>query len=201
MDTILNTVNLRISNFADSGAKMALSGLSDFSFKMSVCSFIGILLLSLFPYLNKLIQIPVVVFAFSSILRLSIVWHQHHRKSIKEFLFNKGIILFLLCPSILYFLSPADQKVQLLYILKRGHLTLGTQNIFVMQGFWCVIILFGGYSMLWLITTPIYLSLFVSISLMSVGIKFIEKHINKHILDVVIGGVPVLKTLFDAFKK
>ncbi|MFZ2784704.1 MAG: hypothetical protein WAZ36_09910 [Sediminibacterium sp.] len=195
VDVVLNTANSHISNFADSGSKKNLNALSDLSPRMALYAFIGILFIAIFPFFKSLIQIPVIVLIVSQLFQLSISWHQHHRKSIKKFFFSDGMILLLLCPTILYILAPADQQVQLIHILKIGHLTLGTENIFIAQGVWALATLLLFYSIIWLCTSPIYYCLFVSISIMSVGIKFIEKYMNPNILDVVVGAIGVLSAI------
>ena len=203
MESIFNSTNNKLSLFKNQKPKLLFNRLLKLSTKGILFSFIFFAIILLLPekpesYLTKLI-VPVAM--ISMLLNLSISWILYHKKTIKEFFLNFQMLGLLFSPLILHFVGIyfVNPSIDINEIFAPFQPIINEIGIFYFQLIWIAVVGISLYIGAMLIALPIYIILYTLIIITSLLIKFLEKYIDNHTLDGIVGIVALIISLIKLF--
>ena len=202
INSLLDTTNNKLSLFKNEKPKLLLEKLSNISKKGFLYSLILGALILLFPenIEIQLIKLLAPIFILNVILHSSISWIQNHNKTFKEFFFNFQMIGLLFSPLLFYFFdiySQTDMKISSIFDPFKN--VIENIGLVYFQIIWLVTIIMFLYIGAIIIALPIYLILYTLIIITAYFIKTIEKYINNHILDGIVGITIILLSFYKIF--
>lgn len=183
---------------------MIFDMLLKFSYKVIIYCFIMLIPIFLLPskIQNVLWLLVAPFFAVFILINLSISWIQYHQKTLKELLYNKGILFVLFFPLISYafefvfpnakFYSSAFEQVYNIF---------NQVNIFYIQLTWIILLAGIFYVGSFIIATPIYFGIFFLILITRNMIKRINKYTTNLsllillIIDIMLAVIISIKTI------
>lgn len=200
IDQVLDKTNKNLSIYKNNKPYKILNLIYKFSIKLIAYTLIFITISYFFPekIYSKLILFLSPIFVIAIILSFSIKWIQNHKKALKEYFFNFQMISILFAPIILHFLSNYlnfDFK-ETIYPFQN---IIDKINVYYFQLIWIVFVIISFYIGGFVIAIPCYLILYSLIYLSAIIIKIIEKYIDQHILDALIGILTLLIVIIKIF--
>ena len=202
IDSIIDTTNKTLSFYKDKKPRQLFDSLLKLSNKGILYSFILCFFILLLPdklksYLLMLIA-PILILC--AILSLSISWISKHNKTFKELFLNFQMIVILFSPIIFHFLD--------LYLKKDGlfssvfypfHYAIENFGLIYFQIFWIVGVVSTSYLGMMLIALPTYFTIYSLIFISAYIIRIVEKHIDGHIIDGIVGLIGVILLFLKLF--
>jgi hypothetical protein len=191
LDTIFNKTNRNLSFYKEQKTRLLLDGLLKISNKGILYSLILIFISLLFSenIENKLILIFGPILIISMLLSSSISWFQHHNKTLKEYFLNIQMLGLLFSPLIFYYIGKdtINPDIDITEIFKPFNFLINKFGIFTFQIIWILVMSITLYFGALIIAFPIYIILYTLILTTVVIIRTIEKYIDEHIIDGMVG--------------
>lgn len=192
IDKILDKTNKKLSIYKDNKPYEILNLVYKYSIKVIAYTLIFITISYILPekIYSKLILFLSPIFVIAIILSFSIKWIQNHKKALKEYFLNFQMICILFAPIILHFLNNYlnFEFKENLFLFEN----IININIYYFQLIWIVFIILLFYVGGFVIAIPCYLILYSLIYISAVIIRIIEKYIDQHILDALIGIITLI---------
>jgi hypothetical protein len=189
IDLALNNFNTYLSVLKDTEPSKILDKLSKFAFKVAMYSIIAFILASIIipKHFKDNITVSIsVLFGLSLLINISIDWHKKHKESVKKLFFNLQTILFLLLPSLVFWIDDLIKTNYFHNLFTMLFVVIKTDNILLIQVIWTVTFALLFYVGFWIVSVPIYFTLIVLIYSFSFLIRIIERYIDVHILDALV---------------
>lgn len=202
IDSIIDTANKILSLYKDKKTQHLLDNLlklsnNGFLYSLILCFFILQLPERFTGYLLMLIA-PFLVLC--SVLSLSISWINKHNKTFKEIFLNIQMIGLLFLPTIIHLLNSYLQTNGLFSsVFYPFHYIIANWGLIYFQVFWLIGVFLIFYLGMMVIALPTYFIIYTLIFISAYIIRILEKYIDGHIMDGIVGLISVIVLFLKLF--